>query len=471
MFLLVAVNAKYQHTAYGIRSIAGNLPPEAQAELLEADQSVTPFQLAETILAKKPAVAAFSTYLWNGELLRKTARILREIAPDIPLIFGGPEITPETVALFDAVADILIIGEGEEIFQTLSRKPPEALRHTPTCVLTPPPVDTAALKIPTHLYTEADCRQKRTLYIESSRGCPYRCAYCTSAATALRLLPLTTLLPAIDDYLEKGVRSFKFLDRSFNAIPTHACAIIDHFLKHPDASAITLHFEVHPVHLPKALKDALRRCPPGMLHLEAGIQTLNPEVSQRIGRGSEIEAALENLRFLTRETGADVHADLIFGLPGEDEASFAEGFNRLVTTCTPPELQVNLLKGLPGTRLMRMASEWGLHFNPAPPYELIASREMDFETLCRIQRFARIWELVYNRGRFPRASRLILDQSLPAYTAYASLADQIHRTEGRLHALGLTTLRNHLERALIDLGVSQSTVSEALHADMNAKPL
>ncbi len=465
MLLFVAVNAKYTHPAYAARSLRANLPPGIEADILEADLAATPFQLAEAIHARRPTRLAFSTYLWNAPLLRQTARIIRRIAPDLPILFGGPEITPDTAPRYQDCADFLLIGEGETILPQWALNPAAFPR-----VIHADPVDTATLRIPTHLHTETDIAQKRTLYLETTRGCPYSCAYCTSANTQLRPLPLQTLLPAIDAYLARGIRSFKFLDRSFNALPDHAAAILQHILASPHAPRLTLHFEIHPRHLPAALKTLFTQCPPGMLHLEVGIQTLNPAVSQTIGRGADTETALENLRYLTRHTGADIHADLIFGLPGEDEASFAAGFNRLMTECRPAELQVNLLKLLPGTRLLREARLHGLRHNPAPPYELLSTPHMDFETLTRLQRFARAWELTHNRGRFPRAAGLLLQHNTP-YAAYTALADRIHLAEGRLHALGLPTLGRHLEATLLALGHPSAEVTAALHADLNAKPL
>jgi hypothetical protein len=150
---------------------------------------------------------------------------------------------------------------------------------------------------------------------------------------------------------------------------------------------------------PEADPDVLSRLaafPAGTLHLEVGIQTLTPHVAATIGRSPDTARTLETLRVLTRETGATVHADLIFGLPGEDEHAFARGFNTLVTVCDPPEVQVNWLKGLPGTRFAREAQRIGLAFNPEPPYELLRSDAMDFATLSRIQRFGALLGSWYN---------------------------------------------------------------------------
>jgi len=175
---------------------------------------------------------------------------------------------------------------------------------------------------------------------------------------------------------------------------------------------------------------------------------------------------LANTAFLGGLPGVAVHADLIFGLPGETLESFAAGFDRLVLTCDPPELQVNLLKGLPGTPLALQAAALGLCFNPAPPYELLFSDTLDFAALCRLQRFARCWELVHNRGRFTHAARRLREGAgVSPYARYQALADRIHADHGRLHAIGHPTLARHLAAALVaDCGLSPDEAEALVRA-------
>ncbi len=336
-------------------------------------------------------------------------------------------------------------------------------------MLTADPEDTATLALPCHLYTDTDLAQ-RTIYVEASRGCPYTCTYCTSAGTGLRLIPLDRLLPALDSLWQRGLRRFKFLDRSFNAPVAHAAAILDFFLARvtPDTR---LHFEINTDHLHECVASRIAAFPKDTLHLEAGVQTLNPLVAAAIGRSPDTDITLANLRFLTHETGSVVHADLIFGLPGEDEASFANGFNTLVSTCHPPEVQVNLLKLLPGTRLARDAGSFGLAFNSEPPYELLRSDAMDFATLTRLQRFARCWELVHNRNRFPNAVRALHAAcNGDYYGAYQKLAARIHAEEGKFFAIGLIRLAHHLRTHLTEsCGLAESDAGALIATDLNGK--
>ncbi len=491
--LLIAVNARYSHCAYAARSLQANLGKRAgSAQIIEADLEVTPLQLASQVAETNPRVVGFSVYLWNVRLVEATARILRAVSPHLRLVAGGPEITSgyAGASLFDAV----IIGEGETAFRTLcegwlsttsdrSTEPlpsspitaPEG-RPAPQCargcaVVSAPPEDPSALVLPYHLYSDADLTQ-RTIYVESSRGCPYPCAYCTSASTGLRLIPLERLLPALDTLWQRGLRRFKFLDRSFNAPVAHAAALLD-FFRNRATPDMSLHFEVNTDHLHASIAALIASFPKAALHLEAGLQTLNPHVAALVGRSPDTQTTLANLKFLTQNTGAIVHADLIFGLPREDEASFENGFNALIATCHPPEVQVNLLKSLPGTRLAHDAATLGLVFNAEPPYELLHSDVMTFDTLMRLQRFARCWELVHNRGRFPNAVRAIHAACNGGYyRAYQLLAARIHAEEGKLFAIGLAGMSRHVHAHLVEAcGVSPTVADDILADDLNKKPL
>jgi radical SAM superfamily enzyme YgiQ (UPF0313 family) len=481
--LLVAVNARYGHCSFAARTLLANAGvPAGRIAILEADLDIQPFQLAADIVARHPRLAGFSVYLWNRAIVREALSILCRIAPDLHVVLGGPEIVADDTSAWNALADYLVIGEGEGAFREICTDfvvshlgragppdPPEkdgacSARALPILISTPPE-DLSALALPYELYSDDDIAH-RTLFVESSRGCPFRCVYCTSCGTPVRLVPLEKLLSEFDRLLARGVRAFRFLDRSFNAVEEHACAVLDFFLaRYPERLA--LHFEIMPRKLGVALRQRLAAFPPGVLHLEVGVQTLDAEVARRIGRPADISVALETLQFLMREARATVHADLIFGLPGETLASFAAGFDKLVREYNPPELQVNLLKRLPGTPLAHDPRFNLLVFNPHPPYELLASDVLDFDAIVRLQRFARCWDLVHNRGRFPRTSaRLCLAEDTSPFARFLALAERIQNAEGRLHALGMTRLSAHLAAFLeSDCGISTDEALALVAAD------
>jgi radical SAM superfamily enzyme YgiQ (UPF0313 family) len=450
--LLVSVNARYSHASYAIRTLRANLGSFAEStSFLETDLDVTPIQLAEQIAQRKPRIVGFSIYLWNRLLVEATARILRVGHPEIICVAGGPELVEDSEAPGVKLWDVMIFGEGESTFLKVCKAvfandplipEPETLQYFHAI-----PEDLTQLALPYDEYSDTDIAQ-RTIYAETSRGCPYSCSYCTSNGTKLRLFPLERLLPAFDKLWQRGVRKFKFLDRTFNAPVEHACAILDFFLPRVTPGTC-LHFEINPDHLHQDIFTRMAAFPKGALHLEVGLQTLNPEVAKRINRSENTGHALENLRRLCHETGAIVHADLIFGLPGEDEVSFAKGFNTLVTTCGAPEVQVNWLKGLPGTRMNQDSKDLRIAFNPEPPYELIHSDLLDFDALCRMQRFARCWELVHNRGKFPQEVKALHSAIAPDYySGYMALTERIYSSEGKFYAIKPAKLQSYLQEHL-----------------------
>ncbi len=471
--VLAAVNARYTHCAHGVRCLLANLGPlQARTRLFEYDLGVTPLQLVADVLACRPRVVGFSVYLWNVRLFQDAARILRRVAPAVRVVVGGPEITPEGAAGWLGLADALVCGEGEAAFRALAEAwlgvasgptPARIDDEAPACVLAAP-VAADELIAPDACYTATDLRQ-RHVYVESSRGCPFQCAYCTSGGQPLRLLPLPRVFATLEALLARGARRFKFLDRSFNADTSHAVALLD-WLRARQVPGLRLHLEIVPVALDPALWRALEAFPVGSLHLEVGVQSLNPAVGRRIGRRIDPDTVLATLHRLVHAVRADVQVDLIAGLPGEDLASLAAGFDRLVAL-HPEVLQLNLLKQLPGTTLARTAAAAGLLFSPAPPYEVLRSDVLSFDDLMQVQCLARCWELVGNRDRFPRTMRLLWDQpGASPFARVGALAGQIQQAEGRLHALALDRLAGHLHAFLAaDPGRPFAMIDDALAAD------
>jgi len=233
----------------------------------------------------------------------------------------------------------------------------------------------------------------------------------------------------MDDLIHRGARTLKFLDRTFNLDINRAIQIMEYFLKKIDerrASHIPLvvHFEMIPSRFPPELCETISRFPPESLRLEIGIQTLNREVSERIGRPSNPREELETLRFLREKTNAIIHADLIAGLPGEDITSFGSGFDRLLEALSPVqnnlfakaavhsrcEIQLGILKLLPGALIARHSHAFGMRYNPQPPYEVLETAALPAHDLDRIKNFARFWELIVNRGITDMGGSLTFDR-------------------------------------------------------------
>lgn len=443
--LLATLNAKYAHSSLGLRYLLANLGDlRPRAALLEFTWDQRPADIAERLLAAEPRVIGLGVYLWNARESLHLAQILKAVAPQAWLVLGGPEVSHETAGQpIVALADYVIAGPGDLAFAELCRRllagepPPERLIQAP-----PPPLERLALP-----YAEYDAEDiaHRLVYVEASRGCPFHCEFCLSALDRTAWpFPLDPVLAALDDLYARGLRHFKFVDRTFNLDPRQARRILEFFLGRLD-ERLFLHFEVLPDRLPEALREPLTRFPPGCLQLEVGVQTFNPEVQARIHRRQDLARTEANLRWLRAHTQAHLHADLLLGLPGEDLASFAAGFNRL-WALGPHEIQVGILKRLRGAPITRHEAAFGMRFDPQPPYALLGNRDLDFPSLQRLGRFARYWDLIGNSGRFAHTLPRLLGTD--PFGRFLAIADWLFARTGQTHRFALARLFELLREGL-----------------------
>jgi hypothetical protein len=276
------------------------------------------------------------------------------------------------------------------------------------------------------------------VYVEASRGCPFSCEFCLSSLDVpVRNVPLEQLLSAMQGLLDRGLRRFKFVDRTFNLNLQFSRAILEFFWQRYEPG-LFLHFEMIPDRLPDGLRDLIRQFPPGVLQFEVGIQSFNPEVCARISRKQDAARTEENLRFLREQTGVHVHADLIVGLPGEDMESFGVGFDRLLRL-GPQEIQVGMLKRLRGTPIVRHDQEWGMVYSPNPPYEILQTSSIDFPTMQRLRRFSRYWDLAGNSGNFLESAPLIWKDGSP-FARFLHFSDWIFTQTAKNYGIALHRL-------------------------------
>jgi radical SAM superfamily enzyme YgiQ (UPF0313 family) len=461
LILLATINAKWIHPSLALRLLKANLGAlEEHCAILEFALRQPLREKVDPIIAARPRILGLSVSIWNHTATAELLKALEEIwrsggaGTERPvIILGGPEVSflPEDAELFRHAGHV-IRGEGELAFRELC----ESLLAggKPGKFINAPPPDPAAIDPGYRLYTEEDLRQK-LIYVEASRGCPFGCEFCLSAVkpdsvAAVRYFPLEPFLADMETLLQKGVRTFKFLDRTFNLDIPRARRIMDFFLERLSPSQC-VHFEMVPSRFPPELIETLARFPPGTLRLEIGFQTFNPQTAALINRpGSPAEelAALETIR---RETGAIVHADLIAGLPGEDLASFGEGFDRLWRalsvsarsgTQAAAEIQLGILKKLPGAPISRHTGTHGMVYAPDPPYEVRETAALPASALDRIKNFARFWELIVNRGHFP--DLVLVPPGEPVFRRFMDISDRLRSRFGRNWGIDRKELRDAL---------------------------
>ena len=411
--LLATLNAKYIHAAFGLRYLLANMGDlQSRTALVDFDINQKAIDVAEVILAQSPRILGLGVYIWNVGLTTELVGILKRARPEMTIILGGPEVSfecdqQEIVRL----ADHTITGEADLKFAEVCRLllaagMPSESKPAPWPKVIPAELpDLAGLELPYDLYDERDAAH-RVIYVEASRGCPFTCEFCLSSLDLpVRQFPLDRFLAAMQRLLDRGVRQFKFVDRTFNLHLPTSTAIL-RFFREQWTPGLFVHFEMVPDRLPEALRELIAQFPPGALQFEVGIQTFNPDVEQLISRRQNHDRLADNFRWLREHSGVHVHADLIAGLPGESLASFAEGFDRLVAL-RPQEIQVGILKRLRGTPIMRHDREWAMVYSPQPPYEVLQTRLLDFATLGRLRRFAKFWDIFGNSGNFTESLPLL----------------------------------------------------------------
>ncbi|MGB2816293.1 MAG: DUF4080 domain-containing protein [Burkholderiaceae bacterium] len=464
--VLSTLNSRYSHAALGLRYLRANLGALREASVIREFVVRTPAAtIVDALLLEQPRIVGFGVYIWN---VLQTAEVIRQLkarAPEVLVVIGGPEVSHELDQQeICRLADHVITGWADVTFARLAA----ALLGGPRLLMKvhageQAPLDT--LVLPYAEYTDDDLAH-RTVYVEASRGCPFKCEFCLSALDRTAWpFPLEPLLAELRLLYGRGARHFKFVDRTFNLKVATSARILEFFLglieARPDEPPF-LHFELIPDHLPGALQALIARFPAGTLQFEIGIQSFDEATQRRISRRQDNDAAQANIAWLRSNTRAHLHVDLIAGLPGEDVGSFAAGFDRLVAL-GPHEIQVGILKRLRGAPIARHTVEYGMRYSPQPPYEVLETSAIDAATMRRLVRFARYWDLIANSGRFPGALPLLLGGS--PFARFMDLADWLHQAAGRTHAIAAERLYELLHGWLIEKGVDPTTATGTLVAD------
>lgn len=461
--VLATLNARYHHASLGLRYLAANMDElEQDTQIMEFILQNRPEEIIESILAAQPRIVGFGVYIWNVVEITRVVALLKRVAPEITVVLGGPEVSYECEQQeIVRLADYVITGWGDISFPKLCR---ELLRKHPQAqkIIAGLQPELSEIKLPYRLYNDNDIAN-RTLYVEASRGCPFKCEFCLSSLDKTAwAFDLDLFLAEMARLYERGARQFKFVDRTFNLNIKASARILEFFLERLD-DKLFVHFEVIPDHLPDQLKELILKFPPGSLQFEVGIQTFNPEVQALISRKQDTPKTEENLRWLRNESHAHVHVDLIIGLPGENMASFAQGFDRLVAL-KQQEIQVGVLKRLRGTNIIRHTEAYGMRYTPYAPYTVLATDRIDFPTMQRLVRFARYWDLVANSGRFPQALPLLLGDS--PFARFLAFSDWIYTTTRKTHQIALDRLFELVYRGMVEcLTVPQAEASSAVAQD------
>jgi len=455
-FLLTAINAKYIHSnpaIYSLRAYADAALQE-HIELAEYTINQTFGEILADIYKRKPDVIGFSCYIWNISLVLELVPELHKLLPDVPIWLGGPEVSFDAPKLMEEYPQIagVMIGEGEETFRELLTYYVEAsqelcikpnafkntcgkdiqiadLHHIPGLCLpdgyTMPrePMDISRLPF---LYSNLDNFENKIIYYESSRGCPFRCSYCLSSIDKrVRLRNPEIVKKELKFFLDHKVKQVKFVDRTFNCNHQHAMEIWRYILEH-DNGVTNFHFEVSADILNEDEIGLLNRMRSGLVQLEIGVQSTNPETIRAINRTMNVEKLEGIVRAINAGHNVHQHLDLIAGLPYEDYETFAASFNR-VYAMGPEQLQLGFLKVLKGSLMHEMAEEYGICYMEKPPYEVLYTRWLSYEDVLKLKGVEEMVELYYNSNQFRYTLAFLVKQFETPFEMFEKMAQFYER--------------------------------------------
>lgn len=473
-FLLVAINAKYIHSNPGVYSLqmyaenarldeqdgyeggtepAGEGLPVVRVEIGEYTINNQMEQILEDVYRRKPDMVGISCYIWNVSYALCLARDLHKVLPETDIWLGGPEVSfdaPQLLYREQAIFGVMK-GEGEETFagllrcyeklgktvgQAILRREPEGMREFWEQMKCLPGVsyrDGDGMiqdhpvrpvmdmnRIP-FLYKDLEGFENRIIYYESSRGCPFSCSYCLSSIDkSVRFRNLDLVKQELAFFLERRVPQVKFVDRTFNCKKSHAMEIWRYILEH-DNGVTNFHFEIAADLIEEEELDLIRQMRPGLIQLEIGVQSTNPDTIREIHRVMDLEQVRRVTAQIRAGHNVHQHLDLIAGLPFEDYQSFGRSFNQ-VYAMEPEQLQLGFLKVLKGSWMYEKAETYGLIYRTEPPYEVLATRWLPYDDVLRLKGIENMVEVYYNSRQFTETMKLLGERFADAFSMFEALA-------------------------------------------------
>ena len=467
-FLLAALNAKYIHSNPGVYSlkayaeftrggqqtVQGGSYPEGydlpcwHVEIAEYTINNQMEHILWDIYRRRPDAVGFSCYIWNIKEILELIRDLAKVLPATDIWLGGPEVSydaPELLKREPAVTGVMK-GEGEETFCRLLacydrrgnivnwEKLSDISGLTYRCrqsggaehIIDQPVLPVMDMNRLPFLYQDMAGFENRIVYYESSRGCPFSCSYCLSSIDkSVRFRDVALVKQELDFFITRKVPQVKFIDRTFNCNKSHAMAIWQHILER-DNGVTNFHFEIAADLLDEEELALLRQMRPGLIQLEIGVQSTNPQTIRAIRRKMDLTRLGTTVAAVNAGHNIHQHLDLIAGLPYEDYESFCRSFNQ-VYGMQPEQLQLGFLKVLKGSHMAEMAAEYDLQYRAAPPYEVLSTRWLSYGDVLRLKGVEQMVEVYYNSRQFTATLKLMETEFADAFSMFAALAEYYER--------------------------------------------
>ena len=453
--LLTAINAKYIHSnlavyslkAYAEENLENGLKEEMEITLAEYTINQQADAILQEIYKKQPDILCFSCYIWNLDYVEELVREVHKVLPETVIWVGGPEVSYDGKDVLARLPEIcgVMKGEGEETFCELLEyyggKGKHSLADIEGIVYRDEKTGTIVenewrkvmdlSKVP-FVYHNMEGFEHKIIYYESSRGCPFSCSYCLSSVDkCLRFRDIELVKKELQFFIDHKVPQVKFVDRTFNCKHDHAMAVWTYILEH-DNGITNFHFEVSADLLMEEELELMSRMRPGLIQLEIGVQSTNPDTIREIRRTMKFGEVARIVKRINGYQNIHQHLDLIAGLPYEDYESFRKSFND-VYALQPEQLQLGFLKVLKGSYMEEQKAVYGLLYKSRPPYEVLCTRWLPYEDVLRLKGIEEMVEVYYNSRQFCYTLPYLEKQFEDAFAMFEELSR--YYVEHEMHLL------------------------------------
>lgn len=432
--LLTAINAKYIHSNLAVYSLKANCGVyESQVKLMEYSINQYAEEIFQSLYREKADVICFSCYIWNIDIIGQVAGWLSQVAPGVQIWLGGPEVSFDVAERLDSwnFVDGIMYGEGEDTFREMmafwngeknledvlgiGHRQPDGKVHVHF------PRDFVNMSQLNFVYKRPENLKNKIIYYETSRGCPFQCSYCLSSVEKkVRFRDLELVKRELQQFIDWEIPQVKFVDRTFNCRREHSMEIM-RFIKAHDKGKTNFHFEITADLLTEEELDFMAGLRPGLIQLEIGVQSTNPETIKEIRRKVSFERLKEIVQRIHAGKNIHQHLDLIAGLPFEGLERFKQSFND-VYGLKPEQFQLGFLKVLKGSYMREKAADYDLIYQPEPPYEVLSTRWLSYDDILVLKGVEEMVEVYYNSRQFENSLDWLEGYFPSAFAMYETLA-------------------------------------------------
>ncbi len=415
--LLVAINSQFSHSNLAVWYLKREAEScGAEVEIFETNVNVQYHQILKEVLKRDFDAVGFSTYIFNRSVVEKLCVDVRTARENAFIFVGGGEVYYAPNGM-EKLCDAVLLGEGENSIRDIATGKICKAEN-------PQIIESGAVQIKSLVNSGYYVQQNKILYYESSRGCPFSCSYCLSGAgNTLKTLADSDVFADLTALAKMNLKLLKFVDRTFNARKDRGVSILKHIVSLETETCF--HFEISPGLISKEFLEVVASSKAGQFQFEIGIQSFNPQTLSEVSRFTKTENLIENIKALIATKKANVHVDLIVGLPFEDIETFKTSFNTAYSL-ESQQLQVGFLKILPGTKMQADASRYGMKYSKFPPYQIFENQWLSQGEILSLGDFEEGVEMFHNIRKFEKSLKLLLTHFESPFDMFEFLGGEIH---------------------------------------------